>query len=61
MKTAINSPSQRIYKLYADYERRGLSTELINEAIDRATGTLGKTHEEAVSVWLKECEKTNMY
>lgn len=63
MQTALKSPSEHIYKLYADYERRGLSTKLINDAIDCVTCTVGKTNEEVVGEWLKECEKneTNLY
>ena len=52
----MKSPSEYIFKLYADYERKGLSTRLINEAIDRMTYTVGKTNEEVVGEWLKECE-----
>lgn len=53
METAMNSPSQHIYKLYSDYERKGLSTKLIDEAIDRVTCTVGKTNEDVVMEWLK--------
>lgn len=52
----MNSPSECIFKLYADYERKGLSTRLINEVIDRVMCTVGKTNEKVVGVWLKECE-----
>lgn len=56
MKGVINSPAQRIYMLYGRYEKRGLSTKPISEAIDRVTCTVGKTNEDVVMEWLKECE-----
>lgn len=52
----MKSPSEHIYKLYADYEKKDLSTKLINEAIDRVTCTVGKTNEDVVMERLKECE-----
>ena len=56
----MKSPSEHIFKLYADYERKGLSTRLINEAIDRVTCTVGKTNKEVVGEWLKECDKNEV-
>ena len=54
METTTNSPSQRIYKLYDDYAERGLDTSSISHAIQKMTGTSGKSNAEVVEEWLAE-------
>lgn len=48
------SPSQHIYKLYEEYEKRGMDTAPISQPIQQVTGTKGKSNLEAVENWLKE-------
>lgn len=47
------SPSRRIYKLYREFEKRGMDTAPISQAIQQATGTSGMPNLEAVGKWLK--------
>lgn len=48
------SPSQHIYKLYDEYEKRGMDTSPISQAIQQATGTNGMSNLEVAEQWLKE-------
>lgn len=48
------SPSQRIYDLYAEYERKGMDTTPITEALKKATGTTGMDNVEVVRKWIEE-------
>lgn len=48
------SPSERIYKLYAEYERRGLDTTPIHNALKAATGTMGMDSMMVVNKWFGE-------
>lgn len=48
------SPSQHIYKLYRDFEKRGMDTAPIDQVIKKVTGTKGKSNHEVVENWLKE-------
>ena len=48
------SPSQHIYKLYRDFEKRGMDTAPISQAIQQATGTSGMSNIEVVEKRLKE-------
>lgn len=48
------SPSERIYKLYAEYERRGQDTAPIRNALKAATGTMDEDNMMVVNRWLEE-------
>lgn len=54
MKETTKSPAQRIYMLYGEYEKRGIDTSIISRAIQKATGTSGKSNLEVVNGWLEE-------
>lgn len=54
MENINKSPSEYIYSIYKDYEKRGINTSDISHAIQRATGTEGMSSIEAVTKWLKE-------
>ena len=47
------SPSRQIYKLYDEFEKRGMDTASISHAIQQATGTSGMSNIEVVEKWLK--------
>mgnify|MGYP003294980997 CR=1 FL=1 len=53
------SPSQHIYKLYEEYEKRGMDTAPISQAIQQVTGTEGKSNLEVVTRWIKDMESSN--
>lgn len=56
-----NSPSQHIYKLYDEFEKRGKDTSLISQAIQQATGTVGKSNLEVVTGWIEEIADSQTY
>ncbi len=59
MKKTNISPSQHIYTLYNEYEKRGKDTTPISQAIQQVTGTEGKSNLEVVTGWIKDMESAN--
>lgn len=53
------SSSERIYRLYAEYEGRGLDTTPIRSALKAATGTMGVGNIMVVSKWLDEIQQNH--
>lgn len=56
-----NSPSQHIYKLYDEFEKRGKDTSVVSQAIQHATGTVGKSNLEVVTGWIEEMSNSRTY
>lgn len=59
MENINKSPSEHIYSIYKDYEKRGMNTADISRAIQRATGTEGMSSIEAVTKWLNEMDSSS--
>lgn len=53
------SPSQRIYDLYAEYERKGMDASVISRAIQEVTGTTCNSNLAIVSEWIDEIAYLN--
>ncbi len=61
MERPNSSPSLRIYKMYDEFEKRGKDTSVISQAIQQATGTVGKSNLEVVTGWIEEMSDSQTY
>lgn len=55
METDVKfSPARQIYKLFGEYEKRGMGTQYIHDAIAHVTGTEGMSNKEILEKWKEE-------